>query len=283
MREGGNAPGPVSGFGGGTFNIDGSQVTPAENGDAPMRSAPPLGAGARQGPLGGSMRQPFDYDAAKKALVGDAPQVKDWQKVLAVVADGIASYQGRTPTAVQGIVERQSDFEDRRRYAAEQLAKWQYQDHARQSEADLRAANPFTIGRERLAYDPATGETSVQYRGRQDAEIYADTLGFDRGSEEWGAAVEDYVLRSSGPSAHMRDMEIDDHRTGNDRMLEGFRQRNRMEMEGARQSNRRGMVDYRNANPAPSRGGSRRAARPTATDASGNKVEWDGKAWVPVK
>ena len=133
-----------------------------------------------------------------------------------------------------------------------------------------------------LAYDPATGQTDVLYRGRQDAEIYADSLGFDRDSEEWGAVVEDYVLRSSGPSAHQRDMEIDDHRTANDRSLEGYRQQNRLQMEGARQSNRRGMVDYRNANPPPSRS-SRGAARPTATDSKGNKIEWNGKAWVRAK
>ena len=293
MREGGMMPGSVSGFGGGTFNLDGSQATPIEQGGwsvspdgettgagISMRSAPPLGA-QQSGPLGASMRQPFDYDAARKALVGEAPQVKDWQKVLAVVADGIAAYQGRTPMAVQGIAQQQSDFAERQRYAAEPLAKWQYQDHARQSEADLRAANPFTIGRDRVGYDPATGQTRVLYDGPEDFELYAAELGLEEGTPEYFQAVEDYVLRSSGPSAHGRDMELDDYRTANDSKLENQRHGNRRAMEILRQGNRRGMVDYRNANPPPSRS-SRSAARPTATDGKGNKVEWNGKAWVKV-
>ena len=285
MRESGAMPGPVSGFGGGTFNMDGSRVTPVEGSTAatgaPIRSPPPLGAGRQAGPLGGSMRQPFDYEAAQKALVGDAPQVKDWQKVLAVLADGVASYQGRTPTAIQGIAERQADFAERRRRAAEQLTKWQYQDHARQSEADLRAANPFTIGRDRVGYDPTTGQTRVLYDGPEDFELYAAELGLEEGTPEYFQAVEDYVLRSSGPSAHGRDMELDDYRTANDSKLESQRHGNRRAMEILRQGNRRGMVDYRNANPPPSRS-SRSAARPTATDGKGNKVEWNGKTWVKV-
>ncbi len=286
------APGMIGGYGGGTFNMDGSQATPVggwsvgadgeTTGDgAPARSMPsqrmPQG-----GPLGGSMRQPFDYEAAKAALVGEAPKVKDWQKVLAVVGDALVAHGGGQPMAMRNITARQDDYSKRQFQAAQQILDWQYGDYEAQRDADLRAANPYTIGRERLAYDPATGQTDVLYRGRQDAEIYADSLGFDRDSEEWGAVVEDYVLRSSGPSAHQRDMEIDDHRTANDRSLEGYRQQNRLQMEGARQSNRRGMVDYRNANPPPSRS-SRGAARPTATDSKGNKIEWNGKAWVRAK
>jgi|GEM_PF-2245175 len=39
------------------------------------------------GPLGGSMRQPFDYDAAMKAMVGDYKKPKDWQVALAILSD----------------------------------------------------------------------------------------------------------------------------------------------------------------------------------------------------
>lgn len=276
----GNAPKP--GLGGGSaggWSLGADGVTIGDG--APARAMPsqhmPQG-----GPLGGSMRQPFDYEAAKAALVGEKPEVKDWQKIMAIVGDALVQHSGGQPMAMQNIVARQNDYSKRQFEAAQQILDWQHGNYEAQRDADLRAANPYTIGRERLAYDPATGRTDVQYRGRQDAEIYADTMGFDRGSEEWTAAVEDYVLRSSGPSAHERDMEIDDHRTANDRSLEGYRQQNRLQMEGARQSNRVGMVDYRNANPPPSRS-SRGAARPTATDGKGNKIEFDGKKWVPAK
>ena len=238
------------------------------------------------GPLGGSMREPFDYDAAMKALTGEPRKVKDWQKVMAVVGDALVASSGGSPYAVRSLVDQRNANDARQLEAAEQIAKWRYDDWSRQNEADLRASNPFTIGRERLAYDPATGEANVLYRGRQDAEIYADSLGFDRGSEEWNAAAQDFVLRGSGPSAHARDLELDDYRTANDRDLEGYRQENRLEMERTRQRNRSSMEGARQANrmtlrqtPSAGRGSGRRRA----VDGNGNAVEWDGKAWVPVK
>lgn len=239
------------------------------------------------GSLGGSMRQPFDYDAAMKALVGERKDPKAWQYALAAIGDAIATNGGYSPYAVQNLNGIRNDNAARQFEAAKQIVGWQQGDWQRQNEADLRAANPFTVGRERVAYDPSTGEANVLYRGRQDAEIYADSLGFDRGSEEWNAAAEDFVLRGSGPSAHSRDLELDDYRTANDRGLEGYRQQNRLEMERARQGNRAVMEDRRQGNrvalrqtPSAGRTSSR---RPTATDAKGNKVEWDGKAWVPAK
>lgn len=228
-------PGPISGIGGGTFNTDGTQATPVQ----PEAEAP--------SPLGGS-RQQFDYDAAMKALTGEYKKPKDWQIALAILGDGLAGASGRQGFAVQNIVNRKDAYAQRQFEAAKQILDWQQGDYAAQRDADLRAANPFTIGRERLGYNPYTGETDVLYRGRQDGEIYADNLGFDRGSEEWTAAVEDYVLRSSGPSAHARDLEADDYRTENDRSLEGYRQSNRLEMENARQRNRSAMEDTRQGN-----------------------------------
>jgi hypothetical protein len=262
-------PGPISGYGGGTFEMDGRQATP-------IRPEAPA-----QRPLGGSMRQPFDYDAAMKALTGDYQKPKGWQYALAAIGDALARNGGHQGFAVQNIVNQQNAHRQRQLDAAEKIAGWRYDDWERQNEADLRASAPYTIGRERLGYDPATGQTEVLYRGRQDAEIYADTLGFDRGSEEWNAAVEDYVLKSSGPSAHQRDKEIDDYRTGNDRELEQLRYGNRVGLENLRQGNR---LQLRRT-PAARRsggGGSKASGVGTvATDGKGNSVVWNGKAWVP--
>lgn len=269
-------PGPISGFGGGTFNMDGSQATPVDH----VQDMQP------QSPLGGSMRQPFDYSAAAKALAGDRKDPKAWQYALAAVGDALIQNSGGSPYAMRYLVGQRDANASRQLEAAEQIAKWRYDDWARQNEADLRASNPFTIGRERIAYDPATGDANVLYRGRQDAEIYADSMGFDRGSEEWNAAAEDFVLRGSGPSAHSRDLELDDYRTANDRDLEGYRQSNRLEMERTRQLNRSAMEGARQSNrmtlrqTAPAK---RSSSRPVATDGKGNKVEWNGSAWVPAK
>jgi hypothetical protein len=239
-------PGPVSGFGGGTFDLDGSPVTQRDV--PPPMDAPTQG---QQGPLGGSMRQPFDYDKAMEALAGNQKKPKDWQVAVAILGDALAGAGGHRPYAVQSVLGRQNAQQERLQTAAEQIQKWRYQDYQRQNEADLRAANPFTIGRDRLAYDPATGQMQTLYDGAEDFELYAQELGLEPGSDDYFRAVEDYVLRSSGPSAHVRDLEADDHRTANDRSLEGLRQANRLGMESARQGNR---VTMRNIPQARSSG-----------------------------
>jgi hypothetical protein len=275
-------PGPISGYGGGTWNVDGSAATPDQSGN--MRPLPGSGAlqarqpapnhwtvegfdklrdaipnrtqlpvPANDGPLGGSMRAPFDYDKAMEILAGNQKKPKWWQYGLATLGDALAINRGVQPYAMQSLVGQRNSQQQRLQEAAEQLMKWRYQDHSRQNEADLRAANPFTIGRDRVMYDPASGQSNVIYDGAEDFELYAEKLGLEPGSPDYFQAVEDFVLRSSGPSAHERDIELDDHRTGNDASLERLRYGNRVGMENLRQGNRRGMVDYRNANPAPSR------------------------------
>lgn len=220
-----------------------------------LRSAIPSPQPRPGGPLGGSLREPFDYDAAMAALAGDQKRPKDWQVAMAIVGDALSGMNegGSQPYALQSVLGRRNAQQERLQAAAEQIQKWRYQDYSRQNEADLRAANPFTIGRDRVMYDPASGQAQTIYDGAEDFELYAEELGLEPGSPEYFQAVEDFVLRSSGPSAHERDIELDDHRTGNDRSLENLRYGNRRGLETLRQGNRRGMVDYRNANPPPSR------------------------------
>lgn len=292
-----NLPGPISGYGGGTFNIDGTMATPVQRGADPASLPVPvpgrassgglLGSNApaklnatqtapdhwtvegfdqqlanrqpqtqgdtAQGPLGGSMRQPFDYEAAMKSLAGDQRKPHWWQYALAILGDALAANSGWQGHGVQNLLSMQQARQGRMQDALATLAKWKHDAWQDQNQADLRAADPFTVGRSRVVYDPATGQSNVIYRGPQDFEEYAKDLGLEPGSPEYFKAVEDYVLKGSGPSAHSRDIELDDHRTGNDRSLEAFRQQGRTAMETMRQGNRRGMVDYRNANPPPAR------------------------------
>lgn len=216
----------------------------------------------QQGPLGGSMRQPFDYEAAIARLAGEKPKIKDWQKVLAVVADGLAGADGREGNTYGSLMSREKDYADRQRKALETVMGWQHGDWQNQNEADLRAANPFSSGRDRVQYDPATGQARVIYDGPEDFENYAQEMGLEPGTDEYFKAVEDFVLKGSGPSAYERDVSLDDHRTGNDASLERMRQGHRVGLEGLRQGNRQGMVEYRNNNPAPSRASSG-SPRPT--------------------
>jgi len=253
-------------------------TNPPRVGEAARMTA--IRKGEAPGPLGGSMRQPFDYEAAQAALAGEQKKISPWAMGLAVLGDALTSYNGGQPYAVQNLAQMRSDQSARMREAAEQIAKWRYADFSRQNEADLRAANPFTIGRNRLQLDPNTGEVATLYDGAEDAEIYADALGYERDSAEWSQAYEDFVLRGSGPSAHLRDMELDDHRTGNDRSLEGYRQGNRIDLEKLRQRNRSSMEGQRQDNrmtlrqtpPPPRVSSARQGIVEVATPAEARKL-----------
>lgn len=300
-------PGPISGYGGGTFNMDGTVATEA---NTPAARIPVnfglFGGGprfpvARQAPepeaqpaaghwsidgsdqmresmqapqrptlgsqvLGGSMRQPIDYDELSRRLLPEQKKPSTLKKIASVLAPALMAASGNQAGANQFIgmmANQRRDNENYRRDVLMRLADMKYRDYARQNEADLRAANPFSIGRDRVQYDPATGQTNVLYDGAQDFEDYAATLGLEPGTDAYFKAVEDYVLKSSGPSAHERDVEMDDHRTANDERLEGVRYGNRVNMEDLRQRNRLGMEDVRQGNrikvrstpPAKSAGG----------------------------
>jgi hypothetical protein len=279
-------PGVIGGYGGGTFNMDGTQVTPAGGADVGVLPSPSLSAMQRgtqsdkadagysireaspsmntiadetgpvepspampqPQPLGGSLRQGFDYDAAMRAMVGEKPKNNTVAMILAAIGDGLASYNGQQPWAMRSILQQRQGYQDRLVQAAQALAGWRYRDFARQNEADLNASAPFTIGRDRVQFNPATGKSEVLYNGPEDSELYASQLGLEPGTEPYFRAVEDYVLRSSGPSAHSRDKELDDYRTGNDARMEDLRFGNRRKIEGLRQGNRLEAIRTR---PAP--------------------------------
>jgi hypothetical protein len=135
-------------------------------------------------------------------------------------------------------------------------------------------------------YNPMTGDAIPVVQGLTPQEQYARSFGFERGSKEWNNAVQDAELGGNGPTAF-----------NNDKQLEGVRQNNRMTMEERRQANRleqRGTPTYRDANPPPPRprasasgGGTgsrpRAQRRPTAVGPNGQKIEFNGTAWVPVR
>lgn len=342
--------GPIPGFGGGTFNIDGTPATPA----IPTPMTPPSGlfagsvrrrpseieAAARNGtwstadvlhaglgspdseptlpdssnlpngwiarrarqadvqrdpqpdnamqrPLGGSMRQPFDYAAELQKLLPPERKLSTLQKIAMIAGPALMGMAGNQAGANQFLANMQArrQRDEQRRYEiGKTLADWKHQDWARQNGADLDAAAPFTIGRDRLSYNPATGKMESLYHGPADWESYASTLGLEPGSQAYMDAAKDYVLRSNGPTAYANDIGLDDHRTGNRLKVENVRQGNRVSLEGVRQHNRiatRQTPTYHDTHPTP-RGSKAGGGRPRATNGQGQTVEYDGKAWVPV-
>ena len=329
--EGGGMPlpGPVSGYGGGTFNLDGSVATPVDrlgeggtmlapggpsatavgwptspdeqaaqqpivvqgrsgmfgNRGAPAQSEPaPFDPISILPPMPGNPNrfgQSFDYDAVLASMLPQRKKPSGLEKVLrfaAPVLMGLAGNQAGANAFFANQQARREGDERQRTTALATIGRWKHDDFARQHGADLRAGAPRVIGRSMMQFDPQSGGVNELYDGPEDFETYAETMGLEPGTQEYFDAVEDYVLKSDGPAAYERDTGLDDYRTGNRLKLEGARQGNRLGLEGVRQRNRvttKGTPTYRDSHPRA--GGS---ARPTATGPNGQKVEWDGKAWV---
>ncbi|MXO72366.1 hypothetical protein [Alteraurantiacibacter buctensis] len=254
------APPQVSGLFGvppQVFSRSPASRRPAATG--PASAAPSPVAGRMGGPLGGSMRAPFDYAAALRAMAGNQGQPSRTQMIAGTVGDILATAGGGRASFLPGLQAQRHEQAQRLNAANRQVLDWQQADWARQNAADLSASAPFTIGRSRLQFDPATGQTDALYTGPEDFDLYAAGLGLQPGTEDYFNAVEDYVLRSNGPSAFTRDVQLDDHRTGNDLRLEGVRQSNRIGLEDHRQGNRIELRGVPQARSAPAPRASRRA------------------------
>lgn len=168
-----------------------------------------------------------------------------WRDVLGALADGMAGAVGMQPTY--------GPNKTRQRH---QQAEWERLDAQRrqdrawaEQDRDAKLAQPqyFMSGRDRVMFDPTTGEAQKVYDGPADFEEYADSLGLEPGSEEYNDAKRDYVLRSNGPTALEGREE-----------LENLRQGNRVTLEGVRHGNRaalRQTPTYSNLHPRPAAGG----------------------------
>lgn len=328
-------PGPISGFGGGTWNIDGSvatlpdamRPTPDEAsgataigwnpddaslprlpvkpkgifGTQPLppllpdsRNGEPMGAtamgslpahGQETLPAGGLAGLPrrgsFDYDAAMASLLPQKKKRSTLDKIATVALPALMALGGNQAGAnafIQMQWAKRNERQRREAEAAETIAKWKHDDWARQHGADLRASAPRVIGRSMVQYDPNAGQVNELYDGPEDYEEYAEAMGVEPGSEEYFRMVEDFVLKSDGPSAYERDTDLDDHRTGNRLKIEGVRQGNRVGLEGIRQRNRvtiKGTPTYRDTHPRPTasaRGGAGSPVR-VSTPAEANALK----------
>lgn len=244
---------------------------------------------ASNGFPGRPVGQSFDYDGALASMLPQRKKRSDLQKVLSIAAPvlmGLAGNQAGANAFISNQQARRAADERQRLSALSMIQRWKHDDFARQNGADLRASAPRVIGRSMVQYDPNSGGVNELYDGPEDFESYAETMGLEPGTQEYFDAVEDYVLKSDGPTAYEHDKGLDDYRTGNRLRIEGARQGNRESLEGIRQRNRvttRGLPTYRDANPrAGGRGGG--TAKPRAfNEKTGETYEYDGNAWVPVR
>lgn len=229
-----------------------------------MNPAPAMRGGnlGNRGLFGSMPMAPTDAMMTDKISNRGAPPIDDangkgkkgidWRMIAGIAGDALLGAVGR-PGVYAPMMEGRREREWKQRQS---LADWQRDMTATAYKADLDASKPdyATIGNRRVQIDPRTGESRVLFTAPQGFEDYAATLGYEPGTDEYKRAVEDYILRSSGPTA-----------TDYDKELEGVRYDNRLGLEGVRQGNRlqlRGSPTYRQANPAP------RTSRPAKGEAT---------------
>ncbi len=130
----------------------------------------------------------------------------------------------------QELMDRASLFKRQDALRAEDR-QWQVEDR----DARNNAPQYFQSGRDRVRYDPVSGDAVTVYDGPEDYENYAASMGYQPGDDGYGDAVQDFTLRGNGPTAQRARQ-----------MLEGIRQQQRLIL--------RGTPTYAQTHPRPASG-----------------------------
>ena len=258
-------PGIINGYGGGTFDMDGQQVTAPQRGMMPQtpNALRPGTPSAYQSPAidGSAMAfdgvapvNPADVAGQPDNSSGYRPLTKT-QRIVGIIGDALSGFAGQPPQFAPMMQQRQRD-EQQFRYAGQQRQQernWQVEDR------DFKASQPeyFMSGRDRVRMNPATGQADVVYNGLEDFDEYAVSMGYEPGTDEYETAVTDYVLRGNGPTALGIDKQLDDYRTNNNQRLDDYRTVNRAKV--------RAQPTYRDSNPRPAAPRTARKAAPAVT------------------
>ena len=288
-------PGLISGYGGGTWNTDGSVATLPDRmgeGASPKRiEHPPIDPDRMIGDRGPPISPTAaptglppanapgdrpDYAALLRQSLGPRPELHGLRKVASILGPALMAASGNQAGAnqmIETLRAPQDEYDRQSRTLGMEAVKWRRDDDL----AEQKRNEPrFFSGREdQVRYDPTSGTSERVYDAPQDFEDYADISGHEPGTPEYFNAVEDYVLRGKGPSAFKQDRDLEVMKNAQRITLEAERQRNRSAL--------RGLPTYRDTHPAPARATAPRSkARPTATGPNGQRMEFDGTAWVPA-
>lgn len=271
-------PGIITGYGGGTFNMDGTQVT--------GRDGMPVEASQGRGgdPLvitgpGGSQPTPRTMQMAGQSQPSEIMMRGEWENTLPTMQQqapapvkkpnwmhggkvGVGDALGLALMALGGgnglgqvLSQRRQNIERDRITGA--MRNMGYTD----DQIAVSMLDPESLSRnfnERFGTRVVAPGASVvggtpfgqqaQYSQPTDGEQYAAAQGLEPGSMDYRTALQDYTLRGNGPTAFGFDRQLDDVRTQNDIRLEGTRQAGRLGLEGFRQQNRIGLEGTRQGN-----------------------------------
>lgn len=293
------------GFGAGS-GVGGQNATVAPLNAQGLPPAPPMRGGplANRGMFGsaggppsatagaagiGSAMQRSGGDFTDTAA-GALPKKKgfDWHRAAGILGDALLGAAGQPGQYGPAMYRERAAKADQQRQLAEITLR---------SRLDAAKPDYFTAGNDRVRFDPTTGATETLYTAAEEFDTYARSLGAEPGTPEYDRLVQDYVLRSAGPTATDYNLTEEENRQENRIGLEGVRQGNRSALLDQRFGNSRalkGTPTYRQANPLPRKpaagrggtvgsGGKPREGQTATHNKTGAKMIYRGGKWEPLK
>ena len=153
----------------------------------------PAGLGQTDNPVGVSLDP-----SVKEAMNG--PTRKEGPPLwLGIIADAFAGAAGKPGPYAAMLDQRRQE----QAVADREEAQWTRRRSAELEDRTADANKPqyFAGNEDRVVFDPTTNSTRTVYDAPTDAQTYAGTLGYQPGSPDYTNAVQDYTLRSNGPTA----------------------------------------------------------------------------------
>lgn len=136
-----------------------------------------------------------------------------WRGVVGTIGDALLGmtigqmpyHQGQVRQRNDALMRAQIAREDQRR---QEDRTW----HVEDRDAALNKPEYFMSGRDRVKFDPTSGQSAVVYDGPEDYQTYAQTLGLNPDTPDYAGAVQDYVLKGNGPTSQAARQALDSQR-----------------------------------------------------------------------
>ena len=136
-----------------------------------------------------------------------------WRGVVGTIGDALSNLTGGPMVYQQAKLRQHNELLQQAQVAREEQRRQQDRTwHVEDRDALLNKPEYFMSGRDRVKFDPASGQSAVVYDGPEDYQTYAQTIGLNPDSPDYTGAVQDYVLKGNGPTSQAARRALDTQR-----------------------------------------------------------------------